>query len=128
MEQYTSYSQRINLNEIILYATNSPEMIAYVREGIGDYKQVYENLKVEGRYPACIEMRKDSPFNPYEAYYGLVSDTNDEKSNEKELHVIQNYSLHNDRIDDNHHKSLYEVTSKYFRLIGAERGYSSLPF
>ena len=136
-----SYAKRISLNEIILYATNSKEMIDYIREDVGDAKDIANKLAKEKNYPACIELRcngyKSRPLDVISdpGYFGNGNcrvlnalAAPEDKVEVVDLKVIQNYSLHNKRIAEAGDCSkLYEITSQYFALVNAKftpsRGY-----
>lgn len=126
-----SYAKRIDLDEIILYATNYQGMIDYIREGIGEAEKICNYLKTTENYPACIEIRRDRKREEKEHAEDIMrQEIADICGNSTRFircfapapsmafTVIQNYSLHNSAVNPD--SPLGQATSNYFALIDAE--------
>jgi hypothetical protein len=87
------YSNYISKNEIIIYATDSNEMIEYVKNNVGDADIIKNKLKKEQKYPACIEICKDYETNKY--------------------FIGQNYTFHNQMLPT----KIKNITNTYFKTI-----------
>lgn len=126
-----SYAKRIDLDEIILYATNYQGMIDYIREGIGEAEKICNYLKTTENYPACIEIRRDRKREEKEHTEDIMrQELADICGNSTRyiscfapapsmaFTVIQNYSLHNNAVKSD--SPLGQATSNYFAQINAE--------
>lgn len=91
-----SYSRFISKNDVVVYATDSNEMIEYVKNNVGDVEEIKKQLKIEQRYPACIEICKDDETNKY--------------------FVNQNYTFHNQNLPT----KIKNITNAYFKSILTE--------
>ena len=95
------YNLRINLDEVIVYATNSKKMLEYVQTGkydnITDGTTIRKLLIEEGNYPSCIE----------------IASLKNKETQAFEKVATQNYTFENNSPQD----TLKEVTEKYFERI-----------
>jgi len=103
---------------IIVYATDNAEIIDYIRNNIGDIKDLTSRLEKDDiQSPACIELREQH----------VLEYKSDESSNSsaEELNVTQCFGRHNHSLQKVN-PNLYTTCEKYFNNLNANfRGDSS---